>query len=113
MTRTQRLLELLQILRAHRYPVTALTLSESLKISVRTVYRDIKTLQHQGVCIEGSAGLGYVINSDYHLPPLVFTPQEINALTLGLNWVYKHTDTNFKKDAKKAIANSTQLFLMD
>lgn len=104
MTRTQRLLELLQILRAHRYPVTALTLSESLKISVRTVYRDIKTLQHQGVCIEGSAGLGYVINSDYHLPPLVFTPQEINALTLGLNWVYKHTDTNFKKDAKKAIA---------
>lgn len=104
MTRTQRLLELLQILRAHRYPVTALTLSESLKISVRTVYRDIRTLQHQGVCIEGSAGLGYVINSDYHLPPLVFTPQEINALTLGLNWVYKHTDTDFKKDAKKAIA---------
>lgn len=104
MTRTQRLLELLQILRAHRYPVTALTLSESLKISVRTVYRDIKTLQHQGVCIEGSAGHGYVINSDYHLPPLVFTPQEINALTLGLNWVYKHTDTDFKKDAKKAIA---------
>lgn len=104
MTRTQRLLELLQILRAHRYPVTALTLSESLKISVRTVYRDIRTLQHQGVCIEGSAGLGYVINSDYHLPPLVFTPQEINALTLGLNWVYKHTDTDFKKDAKKATA---------
>lgn len=104
MTRTQRLLELLQILRAHRYPVTALTLSESLKISVRTVYRDIRTLQHQGVCIEGSAGLGYVINSDYHLPPLVFTPQEINALTLGLNWVYKNTDADFKKSAKKAIA---------
>lgn len=104
MTRTQRLLELLQILRAHRYPVTARTLSESLKVSVRTVYRDIRTLQHQGVCIEGSAGIGYIITSDYHLPPLVFTPQEINALTLGLNWVCNNTDADFKKDAKKAIA---------
>lgn len=104
MTRTQRLLELLQILRAHRYPVTALTLSANLKISVRTVYRDIKTLQHQGVCIEGSAGIGYIINSDYHLPPLVFTAQELNALTLGLNWVCHNTDADFKKNAKKAIA---------
>ncbi len=104
MTRTQRLLELLQILRAHRYPVTALTLSEKLKVSVRTVYRDIQTLQHQGVCIEGSVGIGYVVNSDYHLPPLAFTPQEINALALGLNWVCSNTDADFKKNAKKAIA---------
>ena len=53
MTRTERLLELLQILRAQRYPITASTLSERLGISVRSLYRDIKTLQHQGVCIEG------------------------------------------------------------
>ncbi|MEF3091483.1 transcriptional regulator [Enterobacter sp. 10-1] len=104
MTRTQRLLELLQILREHRYPVTALTLAEKLGISVRTVYRDIQTLQQQGVCIEGSSGIGYIIKSDYHLPPLTFTPQEINALTLGLNWVCHNTDSDFKKIAKSTLA---------
>lgn len=104
MTRTQRLLELLQILRAQRYPVAASTLAERLEISVRTVYRDIKTLQDQGVCIEGSAGMGYVIRSDYHLPPLIFTPEEIHALTLGLNWVGHHTDPAFKDIAKTALA---------
>ncbi|MGE0970872.1 helix-turn-helix transcriptional regulator [Klebsiella sp. WOUb02] len=104
MTRTQRLLELLQILREHRYPLTALTLSERLGISVRTVYRDIQTLQQQGVYIEGSSGIGYIIKSDYHLPPLTFTPQEINALTLGLNWVCHNTDADFKKIAKSTLA---------
>lgn len=104
MTRTQRLLELLQLLRAYRYPVTAKALSERLKISVRTIYRDIRTLQDQGVCIEGSAGIGYMINSDYHLPPLIFTPPEINALTLGLNWVCNNTSPDFKKVAKNTIA---------
>lgn len=60
MTRTERLLELLQILRAQRYPITASALSERLEISVRSLYRDIKTLQQQGVCIEG--GLELVIS---------------------------------------------------
>lgn len=104
MTRTQRLLEMLQILREHRYPVTASTLAENLAISVRTVYRDIQTLQQQGVCIEGSSGMGYMIKSDYHLPPLVFTAQEINALTLGLSWVCHNTDADFKRIAKSTLA---------
>lgn len=104
MTRTQRLLELLQVLRAHRYPVTAMALAERLEISVRSVYRDIKTLQQQGVSIEGSAGIGYMIKSDYHLPPLIFTAQEVNALTLGLNWVSHNTDPGFKKIAKNTLA---------
>jgi predicted DNA-binding transcriptional regulator YafY len=102
MTRTQRLLELLQILRAHRYPVTALTLSANLKISVHRL-QGYKNAPAPGVCIEGVPGLD-IINSDYHLPPLVFTAQELNALTLGLNWVCHNTDADFKKNAKKAIA---------
>ncbi|EPA9875134.1 helix-turn-helix transcriptional regulator, partial [Cronobacter sakazakii] len=76
MTRTQRLLELLQLLRSHRYPVTAMTLAERLDISVRSIYRDIETLKMQGVDIEGSAGIGYVLQSDYHLPPLMFDAHE-------------------------------------
>ncbi|EOU1315959.1 helix-turn-helix transcriptional regulator [Klebsiella quasipneumoniae] len=104
MTRTERLLELLQILRAQRYPITASTLSERLGISVRSLYRDIKTLQHQGVCIEGGAGIGYIVKSDFHLPPLNLSHEEINAITLGLNWVSHNTDCNFKITAKSALA---------
>ncbi|CAB5579562.1 bifunctional biotin--[acetyl-CoA-carboxylase] synthetase/biotin operon repressor [Citrobacter werkmanii] len=104
MTRTERLLELLQILRAQRYPITASTLSERLGISVRSIYRDIKTLQHQGVCIEGGAGIGYIVKSDFHLPPLNLSHEEINAITLGLNWVSHNTDYDFKNIARTALA---------
>lgn len=48
MSRTQRLLDLMQILRRHRYPVAGHSLAEELGISMRTLYRDIATLQQQG-----------------------------------------------------------------
>ncbi|ELO0858375.1 helix-turn-helix transcriptional regulator [Citrobacter amalonaticus] len=104
MTRTERLLELLQILRAQRYPITASALSDRLGISVRSLYRDIKTLQHQGVSIEGGAGIGYIIRSDFHLPPLNLSHEEINAIILGLNWVSHNTDYDFKNTARNALA---------
>ncbi|EPO4101471.1 helix-turn-helix transcriptional regulator [Klebsiella aerogenes] len=69
MSRTERLFKLLHILRAQGYPVTASTLSERLGISVCSLYRDIKTLQQQGVCIEGGTVVGYIVKSDFHLPP--------------------------------------------
>lgn len=104
MTKTQRLLELVQLLRCHRYPVTAQTLAEQLSISVRTVYRDIISLQQQGVDIEGSAGLGYLLKSDGYLPPLMFSRHELDALMLGLNWVSRHTDPELKSAANHALA---------
>ncbi|ALB64879.1 probable transcription regulator protein, deoR family [Cronobacter condimenti 1330] len=104
MTRTQRLLELLQLLRSHRYPVTAATLAERLGVSVRSVYRDIDTLKTQGVEIEGSAGIGYILQSDYHLPPLMFDTHEVDALMLGLHWVMRHTDPQLEAAARNAVA---------
>ncbi|EOC0449277.1 helix-turn-helix transcriptional regulator [Cronobacter sakazakii] len=104
MTRTQRLLELLQLLRSYRYPVTAMTLAERLDISVRSIYRDIETLKMQGVDIEGSAGIGYVLQSDYHLPPLMFDAHEVDALILGLHWVMRHTDPQLEAAARNAVA---------
>ena len=68
MSRTQRLLELLQILRHHRFPVTGAYLAEKLSVSQRTVYRDIATLQLQGAHIEGEAGLGYILRPGFILP---------------------------------------------
>ena len=104
MTRTQRLLELLQLLRSHRYPVTAMTLAERLDVSVRSIYREIETLKMQGVDIEGSAGIGYVLQSDYHLPPLMFDAHEVDALILGLHWVMRHTDPQLEAAARNAVA---------
>ena len=59
MSRSIRLLNLLQQLREARYPITAQVLAERLNISVRSVYRDIDSLREQGVRIDASAGLGF------------------------------------------------------
>ena len=67
MTRARRLLELLQILRRHRHPVRGATLAEELGISLRSLYRDIATLQSQGARIEGEAGIGYVLRPGFTL----------------------------------------------
>ena len=45
MNRTERLLNLLQILRSYRYPVSGERLAERLNVSIRTLYRDIATLR--------------------------------------------------------------------
>jgi predicted DNA-binding transcriptional regulator YafY len=102
MTKTQRLLALLQLLRCYRYPVTAAVLAEKLGISARTVYRDIASLQ-QGVDIEGSAGLGYQLRSDHFLPPLLFNQHELDALLLDLNWVRSLADANLNDAVQNAL----------
>jgi len=61
MARTDRLLQLLQQLRQHRRPVSAETLAGRLGVSVRTIYRDIRTLAAQGAVIDGEAGVGFVL----------------------------------------------------
>jgi predicted DNA-binding transcriptional regulator YafY len=92
MSRTERLLDLLQLLRRHRAPIAGASLAQELGISVRTLYRDIATLQGQGAEIEGEPGLGYVLRPGFMLPPLMFSIDELEALILGGAWVGKQTD---------------------
>jgi predicted DNA-binding transcriptional regulator YafY len=82
MRRADRLIELIGHLRQHR-AVTAQTLATRLEISVRTVYRDLAALQAQGLPIEGSAGIGYVLRAPVNLPPLTFDHDQLEALALG------------------------------
>jgi predicted DNA-binding transcriptional regulator YafY len=77
MPRAKRLLDLIDLLRRHRYPVTGAALAAELKVSLRTLYRDIALLQGQGADIEGEPGLGYVLKPGFMLPPLMFTEDEI------------------------------------
>jgi len=104
MSRTQRLLDLLQILRCHHYPVSGSALASQLGISLRTLYRDIATLQAQGARIEGAAGLGYILRPGFTLPPLTFTEEEIEALALGARWVANRADERLADAARNALA---------
>lgn len=103
MARSNRLLELLQLLRHYRYPVSAQVLATTLQISVRTLYRDIATLQQQGADIEGEAGVGYLLRPGFMLPPLMFSQDELEALVLGQRWVSKHGDPRLAAAATEAL----------
>lgn len=104
MSRPLRLLELLQELRARRRPVTADTLAADLGISIRTLYRDINALRALGAEIEGEAGLGYVLKPGFVLPPLMLTPQEIEAILVGASWVAQRKDLGLADAADSAFA---------
>lgn len=79
MRRADRLFQLVQIIRGRRL-TTAAFLAQRLEVSERTVYRDVADLQHQGVPIEGEAGVGYRLGAGFELPPLMFTQDEASAL---------------------------------
>jgi predicted DNA-binding transcriptional regulator YafY len=103
-SRAQRLLDLLQLLRCHRYPVRGAALAAELGVSLRTLYRDIATLQAQGARIEGEPGLGYVLRPGFTLPPLTFTDEEVEALGLGARWVAHRADERLADAARHALA---------
>ena len=99
MRRTDRLFEILQILRnghLHR----AQDIATQLQVSVRTVYRDMDTLVASGVPVEGERGVGYRITSDISLPPLTLTPEELEALNLGMAIVAEASDDSLKEAAR-------------
>jgi len=101
-TRTERLLALLQILRSNRVPVTAAALAGELAVSERTIYRDVATLAAQGAVISGEGGLGYVLREEYFLPPLAFDKEEAAAIMLGLRFVLRRGDDALVTAARSA-----------
>jgi predicted DNA-binding transcriptional regulator YafY len=104
MRRADRLLQLIQILRRHRRPVTGETMAQELEVSLRTVYRDMADLIAQGVPIRGEAGIGYVLGEGYDLPPLMFTTDELEAVMLGLRWVMRRGDADLSRAAQDTVA---------
>jgi predicted DNA-binding transcriptional regulator YafY len=104
MRRADRLFQIIQILRRSSRPVTAADLAQELEVSTRTVYRDVADLIGQRVPIDGEAGLGYLIASDYDMPPLMLTPDEIEAVMLGAQWVAARSDKALANAARDVIA---------
>jgi len=90
--RTVRLFSILDHLRGRRTPMSAEVLADRLGVSIRTIYRDMKTLQSMGAPIRGEGGVGYQIGDGFFLPPLRFEPDELDVLILGIRMVTARGD---------------------
>lgn len=104
MDKTERLFSIMDALRRHRRPITAAALAEEQGVSVRTLYRDIQTLIGLGAPIDGEAGIGYMLKPGFFLPPLMFSPEELEALVLGARWVETQPDDGLGAAARNALA---------
>ena len=113
MARTDRLLDLVQMLRRHRLPVSGEALALELDVSLRTLYRDIATLRAQGADIQGEPGIGYVLKPGFLLPPLMFSEDELEALVLGMRWVARRTGGSLSAAAENALARISAVLPKD
>lgn len=104
MRRADRLFQIIQILRRTRRPVTADAIAEELETSKRTVYRDIADLIGQRAPIRGEAGVGYVLENGFDLPPLMLTPEEVEAAVVGAQLVAARGDPALRRAAQDLVA---------
>ncbi|HVP84066.1 MAG TPA: YafY family protein [Rhizomicrobium sp.] len=109
MRRADRLFRIIQILRRRRRPVTALEIAEEMETSVRTIYRDIAQLMADRVPIRGEAGMGYVLEGGFDMPPLMLTADEIEAAMLGAQWVMTNADISLGDAARDLVAKIGQV----
>lgn len=127
MNRLTRITAILIQLQSKRI-VAAKEIAERFEVSLRTVYRDIRTLQEAGVPIGSENGVGYFIIDGYRLPPVSLTEEEANTLIILEEFVRSQGDTslstnfdsfltkikatlkNFQKDNVELLASRTFSF---
>ncbi|BDD11603.1 hypothetical protein FUAX_40350 (plasmid) [Fulvitalea axinellae] len=102
MARLDRLSAILTMLRSKRV-LTAEKIAERFDISVRTVYRDIRSLEESGVPIGSEAGVGYFLADGYHLPPVSLTSEEARALLIGDKLMERFSDKETRRNYGLAV----------
>ncbi|MEM7086939.1 MAG: WYL domain-containing protein [Bacteroidota bacterium] len=100
--RLSRLTAILTQLQSKRI-ITAKQLAEKHNVSVRTIYRDIRTLERSGIPIVTEEGKGYAIMEGYHLPPVLFTEDEANALITMEQLAIKNKDLSLVENVSGAM----------
>lgn len=113
MKKSDRLFQIIQILRQKKKVITASSLAEILEVSERTIYRDIANLIQSGVPIDGEAGVGYLLRAGYDLPPLMFNEDEIEALVLGARIVSSWSDNQLAGAAHSVLAKVEEVLPED
>ncbi len=107
MRRADRLFRIVEYLKARREAVTGEELAAEMEIGVRTIYRDVADLHQSGVPIVGEAGVGYLLNRDYVVRPLMFEVEELDALSLGAQMVESWGDAELARSARRAFDKIT------
>jgi predicted DNA-binding transcriptional regulator YafY len=103
MRRTDRLFDLIQILRDGRLH-RAGEMAVRLGVSVRTIWRDMATLMASGMPVEGERGMGYILRAPITLPPMMVSAQEMEALRLGMRLVADGADPGLARAARSLAA---------
>jgi predicted DNA-binding transcriptional regulator YafY len=101
-SRLARITNIATIIKSKRI-VTAAQIAKKFDVSIRTVYRDIKTLERSGVPVITIEGKGYSIMDGYTLPPLMFTEAEANALVTAGHIISKTKDSSLTKTYQEAL----------
>lgn len=83
--------------------IPAKEIAQRFNISLRTVYRDIRTLEEAGIPIGSEAGKGYFLVEGFLLPPVMFTAAEVGALITAGKFLNCHGDESFIKDFDSAM----------
>ena len=102
-----------------RKVIKAQDIADRFNISLRTVYRDINTLQQSGIPVIGEAGVGYSIMDGYRLPPVMFTKEEAMAFLTAEKFMEKFTDASTDNTYKsamykiKAVLRSTEKDMLE
>jgi len=108
MRRTERLFQIIQILRSTRSPITGRELADELEVSLSTLYRDMAELTAQRIPITGEAGVGYVLDDGYDMPPLMLTADELEAAALGAAWVASEADPSLARAARDLVSKLSE-----
>ncbi|MEB7883783.1 helix-turn-helix transcriptional regulator [Serratia fonticola] len=101
--RAIRLFSILNELRSRRLPVSAETLAAIFNVSIRTIYRDMVTLQAMGAPINGESRLGFQIENETFLPPLHFSADELDAILIGMRMIQSRADSQLSDAAYRAL----------
>jgi predicted DNA-binding transcriptional regulator YafY len=91
MNRFDRITAILIQLQARRV-VSGPALAGQFGVSVRTIYRDLRTLEQAGVPLFGEPGVGFSLAEGYRLPPIMFTREEATALLTAEKLAARLTD---------------------
>ena len=102
MKRIERMNAILLLLQSKKI-ITAQEIANKHSISLRTVYRDIRSLEESGVPIGAEAGIGYFLNESYTLPPVMFTTEEAFALVTAAPFIKSMTTNQTLKSFDEAL----------
>ena len=83
--------------------LTAREIAEKHNVSIRTIYRDIRTLENSGIPIITEEGKGYSIMQGFNLPPILFTEDEANALITAEQIISKNKDKSLFTQYQNAV----------